>query len=156
MQDLEFRFNNAKNTKERTTAQKQLQQLQAYLEFSSAANKATYVQLKSEHIVKINENNRPQYRQDWFNDLYNKFSNPPYGLRGTDQEKLKLWQDLVDFVGLKEQDKNAIMVLDWAIHNRGNWSSFFDDGLEWWGIWCLTIYNAKQNSLGCLIASSTD
>lgn len=156
LQDLEYRLSNAKTTKERTDTQKYLQSLQEYLQFSSDASQATYVQLNSENIVKINENNKPKYQQDWFYDLYNKFSDPPYRLRGTDQEKLKLWQDLISFVGLKEQDKNAITVLDWAIHNHGHWSSFFDDGLEWWGIWCLTVYNANQNSLGCLIASSTD
>ncbi|WFF38302.1 hypothetical protein LU290_08615 [Moraxella nasibovis] len=156
LQGLENRLANAKTTKERTDTQKQLQQLKEYLQFSSDVSQAAYVQLNSNSIVKICENTKPQYQQDWFYDLYYKFSDPPYGLRGTDQEKLTLWQDLTNFVGLKEDDKNIITVLDWAIHSRGNWSSFFDDGLEWWGIWCLTIYNANQKSLGCLIASSTD
>ncbi|MOA62241.1 hypothetical protein D3C78_1875990 [compost metagenome] len=39
---------------------------------------------------------------------------------------------------------------------REPWSDYFDDGLEWWGVWCLSIWNPKRRTLAVLAASTTD
>jgi hypothetical protein len=54
-----------------------------------------------------------------------------------------------------------IEVLDWVGDplmepERSNWSKYFEDGKEWWGIWCLTVWNPRRQTLAALIASSTD
>ncbi|WP_167659284.1 hypothetical protein [Pseudomonas fluorescens] len=33
---------------------------------------------------------------------------------------------------------------------------YFDDGPEWWGVWCLSIWNPKRGTLAVLAASTTD
>lgn len=156
LQHLKDRLVNAKNTKEKRDTNHQLDRLQAYLSFATNADKASYVKLDTTLISHVDDHKKPQPSQGWFYDLYCSFLEPPYGLHGTEQEKIRLWQELTSFVGLMAADRAYLTVFDWAIHNQGCWSGFFDDGLDWWGIWCLTIYNKRQNSLGCLIASSTD
>ena len=39
---------------------------------------------------------------------------------------------------------------------RCDWSNYFDDGLDWWGVWCLTIHNPQRQTLSALAASATD
>ena len=101
--------------------------------------------------------------------LYGAFREPPYGtnFKDGDSEAHKLFYEWIDFLGIQEQDN--INVIDWvhgidyewinnddAIPGRESWSDYFDAGLEWWGVWCLTIWNPKRRTISALIASTTD
>ena len=37
-----------------------------------------------------------------------------------------------------------------------DWSDYFDDGHEWWGTLCLTVYDKSTGRFAVLLASATD
>lgn len=99
--------------------------------------------------------------------LYAAFTQPPYGTQfnGGENEAQSLFEEWIALLGLSESEQPE--VIDWVAnlepHNcKGQedpeavWSSYFDYGLEWWGVWCLTIWNPKRRTFGALIASTTD
>ncbi|NUU38812.1 hypothetical protein, partial [Pseudomonas sp. C2B4] len=101
--------------------------------------------------------------------LYGHFREPPYGteFKGGELEARSLFNEWCQVIGLEEQDD--VVVINWvkgfkkewvnnddAILGRESWSDYFDAGLEWWGVWCLTIWNPKRRTLSALIASTTD
>ncbi|RON58579.1 hypothetical protein [Pseudomonas frederiksbergensis] len=101
--------------------------------------------------------------------LYGYFREPPYGtkFKGGEPEAQELFHEWRQTLGLEEQD--GLVVINWvkgfkrewldnddAIPGRESWSDYFDAGLEWWGVWCLTIWNPKRRTLSALIASTTD
>lgn len=101
--------------------------------------------------------------------LYGHFKEPPYGtkFKGGELEAQELFHEWRQTLGLEEQD--GVVVINWvkgfklewldnddAIPGRESWSDYFDAGLEWWGVWCLTIWNPKRRTLSALIASTTD
>ena len=45
-----------------------------------------------------------------------------------------------------------LMILDWTV----DWSNYFDDGLEWWGARCISIYDKTLNRIILILASATD
>ncbi|MDR3056014.1 MAG: hypothetical protein LBU53_11565 [Zoogloeaceae bacterium] len=71
-------------------------------------------------------------------------------------------KDFADWLNtLRMIPREGVEVLNWVgvwykNPDSSNWSDYFDDGKEWWGIWCLTIYNPKQRTLSALAASATD
>lgn len=90
-----------------------------------------------------------------FEWLFQAFDNPPYGARC----EPGLFADFCRTVGLLPHP--GLEVLDWvgdaeAEPERSDWSDYFDDGKEWWGIWCLTVWNPQQRTLAALVASATD
>jgi hypothetical protein len=55
----------------------------------------------------------------------------------------------------------VVVVRDWVGDpqrepGRSAWSPYFDDGKEWWGIWCLTVWNPRRRTLSAMMASQTD
>ena len=101
--------------------------------------------------------------------LYAHFREPPYGteFKGGELEAQELFHEWRQALGLEEHD--GVVVINWvkgfklewldnedAIPGRESWSDYFDAGLEWWGVWCLTIWNPKRQTLSALIASTTD
>lgn len=104
-----------------------------------------------------------QYRDTWWKDgrapLFYAFSDPPYGTDWSDaqaEQQFKLW---LDYVGL--DGSAGVQAMDWvgdpdANPGRSGWSTYFDDGKEWWGIWCLTVWNPKKHTLAVIVASATD
>jgi hypothetical protein len=90
-----------------------------------------------------------------FECLFQAFVYPPYGATC----EPGLFADFCGVVGLLPGQ--GIEVLDWVgdpttAPERSAWSNYFDAGKEWWGIWCLTIWNPRQRTLSALAASSTD
>ncbi|MFC2293014.1 MAG: hypothetical protein ACFNLD_07275 [Kingella oralis] len=76
-----------------------------------------------------------------------------------------LWADFCEQTGLLPEAN--ISVRDWVRHNSYNHngraqysrhplSNYFDAGLEWWGIWCLTIHHPRRQTIAALAASATD
>lgn len=95
--------------------------------------------------------------------LYGSFRQPPYGTQfaGGEAEAQVVFQEWLELLGLVE-DEHA-QVIDWVAdlvpdHRNAprSWSDYFDDGLEWWGVWCLTIWNPERHTCAALIASTTD
>lgn len=90
-----------------------------------------------------------------FQRLLQAFENPPNSI----QCPPELFAEFCAAVGLLPN--HDIEVLDWVGDpftepERSNWSDYFEDGKEWWGIWCLTVWNPRHQTLAALIASSTD
>lgn len=91
----------------------------------------------------------------WFEQLQMAVEDPPFHANCD----LLLVQDLLDQCGLVPLD--GLVVLDWvgdpALNpDRSRWSDFFDAGKEWWGIWCLSVWNPRRRTVAVLMASETD
>lgn len=87
--------------------------------------------------------------------LFQSFHDPPYSARC----QSGLFVEFCDAIGLLPDFD--VVVLDWvgspdAEPERSAWSTYFDEGKEWWGIWCLTIWNPGRRTLSALAASATD
>lgn len=87
--------------------------------------------------------------------LCRAFRDPPYGTQ-LQVADFREWQQV-----LRLHPDEGMQVLDWvgdgdAEPQRSAWSDYFDDGKEWWGIWCLTLYNPRRQTLSVLAASATD
>ena len=94
-----------------------------------------------------------------FERLFGGFRNPPYPMRWQDG----LFAEWCTALGLLPNED--VQVLDWlgpwtptqGINPlRCDWSNYFDDGLDWWGVWCLSIHNPQRQTLAALAASATD
>ncbi|MGJ7608942.1 hypothetical protein ACSFA7_31710 [Variovorax sp. LT1R20] len=105
------------------------------------------------------------YRRDlsrvsWFEWLCQAFGDPPYSLRVADEaERAQLFPRFCLCTGLLPDER--VTVLDWVGDPqrepwRSTWSTYFDVGKEWWGIWCFTVWNPKRRTLAAMIASQTD
>ena len=104
--------------------------------------------------------------QNWFVRLYRAFNEPPYGLGSLPEaDRRALWADFCEQTGLLPEA--GISVRDWVRHNSYNHngraqysrhplSNYFDAGLEWWDIWCLTIHHPRRQTIAALAASATD
>ena len=91
--------------------------------------------------------------------LFGGFSDPPYPMKIGREEAQPLFERWCDLLGLRPED--SIEVLDWVGSpdqepQRSEWSNYFDAGKEWWGIWCLTIWNPVERTIGVVAASTTD
>ncbi|WP_434605756.1 hypothetical protein J3P80_12455 [Pseudomonas sp. D2-30] len=99
--------------------------------------------------------------------LYDAFCEPPYGTRFVDDTPQALFKEWLDVLGLAPDAR--VVVVDWVDNfnfnglasdepdpTRDPWSDYFADGMEWWGVWCLSIWNPERCTLGVLAASTTD
>ncbi|MET3446782.1 hypothetical protein [Ralstonia sp. 1138] len=87
--------------------------------------------------------------------LERAFLDPPYGTK----LETKAFREWAELLGLLPAD--GLNVIDWVGNpdeepERSTWCDYFDAGKEWWGIWCLTAYNARCRTLCVLAASTTD
>lgn len=87
--------------------------------------------------------------------LCRNFRDPPYGTQ-LQVADFREWLQI-----LRLYPEEGMQVLDWVGNadtepQRSAWSSYFDDGKEWWGIWCLTLYNPRRRTLSALATSATD
>jgi hypothetical protein len=74
------------------------------------------------------------------------FLNPPHGTPYTVEDFNNL-NDLLFPNGFNELD-----IFDWST----DWSNYFDDGNEWWGARCVSIYDKSLNRFVVIGASATD
>ena len=85
------------------------------------------------------------YPKDGLN--YRKaFLYPPYacGYSGTDFVKVN--------AALFPEGTDELEVYEWTT----DWSDYFDEGHEWWGTLCLTVYDRHTERFAVLFASATD
>jgi len=96
----------------------------------------------------------------WFEWFCAAFGDPPYRLQVADEtERAQLFPRFCPCTGLLPGE--GIVALDWVGDperepERSMWSDYFDEGKEWWGIWCLTVWNPRRRTLAAMIASQTD
>jgi hypothetical protein len=90
--------------------------------------------------------------------LFSRFSDPPYGFRKDADAKglLDQWCQILGLI-----PGHFPEVIDWVGDpelepSRSEWSNYFEAGKEWWGIWCLTVWNPVTRTLSVLAASATD
>ena len=74
------------------------------------------------------------------------FLHPPHGCRYTDADF-----DRVN-AALFPNGTDGLEVYRWTT----DWSDYFDDGHEWWGTLCLTVYDKSTGRFAVLLASATD
>ncbi|PAU66067.1 hypothetical protein BZL41_03825 [Pseudomonas sp. PIC25] len=101
--------------------------------------------------------------------FYRAFRKPPYDTRflGGEAEAQALFHEWLDLLGLVDGEQPE--VIDWTSNLSADgtsealdaassepWSDYFDAGLEWWGVWCLTIWNPQRRTLSVVGASTTD
>lgn len=90
--------------------------------------------------------------------LFSSFSDPPHRhMKDTDAKDLfDRWCQVLGLI-----PGHLPEVIDWVGNpelepSRSEWSNYFEAGKEWWGIWCLTVWNPATRTLGVLAASTTD
>ena len=74
------------------------------------------------------------------------FLYPPHGVPYTDADFDRL------NAALFPKGKDGLEVYRWTT----DWSSYFDDGHEWWGALCLTVYEKSMGRYAVILASATD
>ena len=74
------------------------------------------------------------------------FLHPPHGCRYTDADF-----DRVN-AALFPNGTDGLEVYEWTT----DWSGFFDDGHEWWGALCLSVYDKNLERFVVILASATD
>ena len=74
------------------------------------------------------------------------FLKPPHGTRYKPDDFRKVNAAL--FPG----GTDALEACEWTT----DWSDYFDDGHEWWGAACWSVYDARLNRYAVLFASATD
>ena len=74
------------------------------------------------------------------------FLHPPHGNSYTNKDF-----DKVNAV-LFPNGTDCLEIFKWTT----DWSDYFDDGHEWWGTLCLTVYDKKADRFVIIMASATD
>ena len=74
------------------------------------------------------------------------FLDPPYANGYTDSDFDKITKALFP------KGTDALEVYEWTT----GWSDYFDEGREWWGTLCLTVYDEKLDRFVVITASATD
>ncbi len=74
------------------------------------------------------------------------FLYPPHGNHYTDKDFDKI------NAALFPNGTDCLEPFQWSTE----WSDYFDDGHEWWGALCLTVYDRKADRFVIIMASATD
>jgi len=129
-------------------------------------DKARAKSLNRQEIGQLMRTDREAHNPPSF-ALYEAFCEPPYGTRFGDGHSQVLFREWLDLLGLEAGVEVEVLNwvdnfnLNWLASDepdpaRDPWSDYFDDGLEWWGVWCLSIWNPRRRTLSVLAASTTD
>ncbi len=101
--------------------------------------KANRINTKS--FFEISTENKEKSNQYWY-----LFLNPPHGCN----------YNIKDFEHINSilfpKGYNELEIFEWST----DWSNYFDDGLEWWGAKCISIYDKNMNRFVVIGASATD
>lgn len=114
-------------------------ELFAELEWSYDLNRAKCRKLSGKALfAPVDSDNRLNYRK--------AFLCPPHGNSYTDNDF-----DRVNAV-LFPAGPDELAVYRWTT----DWSDYFDEGREWWGTLCLTVYDKTLDRFVIIMASATD
>ena len=97
---------------------------------------------------------RPQGGVSWVDQVtdggprpyWQAFLLPPNGCMYTEEDFHKVNQALFP------NGTDELEVFQWTT----DWSEYFDDGREWWGTLCLTVYDKSLDRFAVIMASATD
>ncbi|PSJ79391.1 hypothetical protein [Neisseria iguanae] len=118
--------------------------------------------LSAQHAYDKMSLNHDGHMQNWSAQLCHQFIHPPYELQNIDElASLALWSDFCDLCGLNHPQAD---IYDWVRHqayadgSQENllFSNYFDEGLDWWGVWCLSVYQPDTRTLAVITASEDD
>jgi hypothetical protein len=129
---------------------------------------ATPIAVKPELVHALLELKPWEVGKHFYGAFFQSFRKPPYGTKWDDAQATEVFQLWTEMIGLAPSDKPQI--LDWVADpykapvkgfypeepERCAWSNYFQDGLEWWGVWCFTILNPRKQTMAALVASATD
>ena len=71
---------------------------------------------------------------------------PPQGFDATPEDFERV------NAALFPKGRARLEVFEWST----DWSDWFDDGHEWWGAMCCTVYDRSMDRYAVLLASATD
>ena len=74
------------------------------------------------------------------------FLSPPYGKVYSDKDFDKI------NAALFPRGTDGLEIYEWTT----DWSDYFDEGHEWWGALCLTVYDKNLDRFAVILASATD
>ena len=86
-------------------------------------------------------------------DFAYAFSQTPHGLRARPREVQALFDAVVGFI-LPERLERSIV--DWTSPLLPEVSDYFDDGMEWWGVFLFSIHVPALGRLTIVAGSTTD
>ena len=101
--------------------------------------KSDAVQISADELfAPVDKNNKLNYRR--------AFLFPPYenGYSDADFDKIN--------AALFPNGKEELEVFEWTT----DWSEYFDEGHEWWGTLCMTVYDKSLDRFVVILASATD
>lgn len=81
------------------------------------------------------------------------FSETPYGLSASPGEIQAMFDEIRNFI-LPSEGRTEIF--DWSSPRLREVSSYFEAGLEWWGVFLFSIYNLDFKRLTVVAGSTTD
>ena len=108
-------------------------------ELSFEAGKITAKQVSTEELFAKN-------RKSGKLSFYNAFLNPPYANDYNENDFISL------ISALFPEGTDNLEAFSWST----DWSDYFDDGKEWWGTLCLTVYDKSKKRFAVIMASATD
>lgn len=79
------------------------------------------------------------------------FSHPPYTLRLAGNELTRAFRQVLQLLLDAPIGDASVKILRWP----ADWSWYFDDGHEWWGSFCWTLWRPPERIVG-ITASFTD
>ena len=97
--------------------------------------------LDAKSFFEISAEGKEKNKQYWY-----LFLNPPYGCN----YKIKDFEYINSILFPKGYDN--LEIFEWST----DWSNYFDEGLEWWGARCTSIYDKNMNRFVVIGASATD
>lgn len=104
-------------------------------------NKMQASKLKAKDFFEISNDNKEDRKSYGY-----LFLNPPHGC----SYNIKDFEYINNLLFPKGFDN--LEIFEWST----NWSNYFDDGLEWWGARCISIYDKNMNRFVVIGASATD
>jgi hypothetical protein len=128
---------------------------------------ATPIQLEPQWVSALLDTTPYTFDKHHYHSFFQSFCDPPYGTLWPQAQRVDKFEKWCRLVGLRLE--NQPEVIDWVRNPyltlndfpgdfapRCAWTDYFEDGLEWWGVWCFTIWNPKQQTLAAVMASATD
>ncbi len=81
------------------------------------------------------------------------FAQPPYGLRGSRAEAVRLFRKTTEIL---LPDWDDAVIHDWSGDDLSKVDGYFDSGMEWWGVFLFTIFQPSIERLIVISGSTTD
>jgi len=88
-----------------------------------------------------------------FGQFSHAFLEPPYGLHAKPSEVQAVFEEIRDFILPPAQ---FCEIVDWKSERLPEVSDYFEDGMDWWGVYLFSIYARPLRRLTIIAGSATD